>query len=100
MIHKIYSVYDAKSEAYLPPFYMQTRGQAVRAISDCANDKDHNFGRHPKDYTLFEMGEFDDTHGSFDLQLSPEPIANCVELVLPTDQPDMFSDENEKWDKK
>lgn len=65
MIKKVFSVYDEKSEAYLQPFYLDTVGQAIRAITDCVNDNNHAFCRHTADYTLFQLGEFDDSCGSF-----------------------------------
>jgi len=60
MIVKMFTVYDSKAELYLPPFYNQTTGQAVRAFGDTCNQKDHPFNKHPEDYTLFELGTFDD----------------------------------------
>jgi len=60
MVKKIFAIYDEKAEAYLQPFFLDTVGQAIRAITDCLNDPDHNFSRHTADYTLFLIGEFDD----------------------------------------
>ena len=60
MVKKIFTVYDEKSEAYLQPFFLDT-GQAIRAITDCLSDPNHNFSRHTADYTLFLIGEFDDS---------------------------------------
>ena len=60
MLHKIFSVFDSKAELYLTPFFMKTKGEAVRGFEDVANDKNSAIGRHPEDYTLFELGEYDD----------------------------------------
>ena len=65
MIKKVFTVFDEKSEAYLQPFFMDTIGQATRAITDCCNDPNHAFNRHTSDYTLFLLGEFDDLTGQF-----------------------------------
>ena len=65
MIKKVFTVYDDKSEAYLQPFFLDTVGQARRAITDCVNDVNHQFCKHPSDYTLFELGTFDDSTGEF-----------------------------------
>ena len=65
MIHRIFTVYDEKAEAYLPPFYFQAVGQAIRAFSDSANDPNHQFNKHPSDYTIFELGHFDDQDAKF-----------------------------------
>jgi len=65
MLRKVFSVFDDKSEAYLQPFFMETEGQARRAISDCVNDPGHQFSKHPADYTLFYICDFDDSVGQF-----------------------------------
>ncbi len=63
MNHRIFVVFDSKAAAYLPPFFMPEAGQAVRVFSDMVNDPTHAFGKHPEDYTLFEIGTFDDREG-------------------------------------
>lgn len=65
MKKKVFTVYDDKSEAYLQPFFLDTIGQATRAITDCVNDLNHQFGRHPADYSLFLLGEFDESTAEF-----------------------------------
>jgi hypothetical protein len=59
----IYSVYDSKAEAYLPPFFLPTKAAALRAFGDAALDPKHQFAAHPEDYTLFELGTYDETTG-------------------------------------
>lgn len=63
----IYSIFDSKARAFLPPFYLANDSLATRVFSDCANDSVHAFGKHPEDYSLFRLGEFDDALGTFDL---------------------------------
>lgn len=65
MIKKVFTVYDEKSQAYLQPFFLDTVGQATRAMTDCCNDPNHAFCRHTADYTLFQLGEYDDSKGVF-----------------------------------
>jgi len=75
---KIFSIYDEKAEAFLQPFFMETVGQAERALIDCLSDENHNFSRHSADYTLFQIGEFDQTTA----EITPLKIglSNLVEL--------------------
>ncbi len=68
MNHRIFVIFDSKARCYMPPFFMPEVGQAVRVFSDMCNDKSHAFGQHPEDYTLFEIGTFDDREGKL-LQL-------------------------------
>lgn len=63
MILKLFSVFDQKAGAYLPPFHFIAAGQAVRAFADTVNDPKSSLARHPADYTLFEVGTFDDLTG-------------------------------------
>jgi len=64
MIHKIYSVFDSKGESYTPPFFDNAEGRALRTFADCCNDEGHQFGKHPEDYTLFNLGTFCDSTGT------------------------------------
>lgn len=63
MIQKIYSIYDTKAQAFLPPFFMPNDDMAIRAVMDCLADPNHNFAAHPEDYGLVALGEFDDQLG-------------------------------------
>ncbi|WNK13435.1 MAG: nonstructural protein [Microvirus sp.] len=59
----MYSVYDNKAQAYLGPFCCVNSMVALRMFGDSASDVNHMFHRHPLDYHLFEVGEFDDQTG-------------------------------------
>lgn len=63
MVHRLFTIFDDKAEAYLPPFVLPGKGMAMRIFGDCVNSKDHQFGVHPEDYTLFDIGSFDDKTG-------------------------------------
>nr|UXQ88035.1 MAG: nonstructural protein [Microvirus sp.] len=60
-ILKIFTVYDHKAKAHLPPFFLPQDGMAERTFSDCCNNPEHQFGAHPEDYTLMSIGEFDES---------------------------------------
>nr|WAE43907.1 MAG: nonstructural protein [Microviridae sp.] len=81
MIHKIFAVYDSKVEAYLPPFFMAARGQAIRAFVDSATDSSTQLGKHPTDFTLFELGEYDDSNARFTIHLTPISLGIASELL-------------------
>jgi len=81
MIHRVFTVYDSKSEAYLQPFFLQTVGQAVRSITDCVRDSNHQFNRHPEDYTLFEIGSFEDNTAVFEVHKTPVSLGKCLEFI-------------------
>ena len=52
MIVKVFGIYDSKAEAYLPPFFMKSKGEAIRAITAHVNDSQHNFCKYAEDFTL------------------------------------------------
>lgn len=59
-----FSIYDTKAEAFMPPFFMPSIGLGVRAFGDVLRDPNSPIGKHPRDYELFKVGEFDDSTGS------------------------------------
>lgn len=85
MIQKIFSVYDKAAQAYLPPFFMPARGQAIRAFSDMVNSSDNQFGKHPEDYQLHELGEFNDDSGLITQKENPEPIGTGLDFLTKKD---------------
>lgn len=74
MILKIFSVFDNKAEAFARPFFVNTTGAAVRAFSDEANRADSDLCKHPQDFGLFELGEFDDATGLFTMPQAPKHL--------------------------
>lgn len=87
MLLQIFTVFDSKAEAYLPPFYMTTKGQAIRAFSDSVNDPTHVFMKHPEDYTLFLLGSFEDTTASFHVMETGLPLGKAIEYMVPREGP-------------
>jgi len=81
MIMKIFSIYDSKAEAYNSPFYMQTQSLAIRAFTDEANNESSQIGKHPADFTLFYMGEYDDHTASFTLEDTKISLGVASEFV-------------------
>lgn len=84
MILKIYSVYDSKTDAYVAPMFFQTKGQALRTFAEVANDKNHQIGKYSEDFTLFEIGEFNDNNCKFTLYDAPYSLGLALEFVKNT----------------
>lgn len=82
MEHHVFTVHDAKAEAFLPPFCLHQIGMAVRAFADAVNGADHQFAKHPEDYVLFRIGTFDDAKGVIDTLPGPVVVASGVEVLL------------------
>lgn len=73
-MQKIYSVFDSKVGAYLQPMFFRSKGEAIRSFSTAVSDSAHDFNKYAEDFTLFELGEWDQEKGV----LLPHPTALAV----------------------
>lgn len=59
------AIFDSASAAYLPPFVVATPMMALRQIRDtAARQPDHDFVRHGDQFTLFQVGWWDNEIGA------------------------------------
>lgn len=79
MVLNAYTLYDSKAVTYSPPFYCVAHGQAVRVVMDLANDVGNQVGRHPSDYTLYCVGQWNDATGT----VLPAEVREHISDVLP-----------------
>lgn len=81
MIVKMYSIRDAKAEVYLQPFFAPNNAVALRMVSQLLKDRNTLFATNPEDYSLFYLGDFEDSNCKFDLPNSIVHIVNVIDLV-------------------
>lgn len=81
MLYSMFSVFDAKADAFLPPWIMPRTTMAQRTFSDCVNSNDHQFAAHPEDYTLFQLGMWDDETGQLDQLPTPRSLGLALEYI-------------------
>lgn len=81
MILRAYSLYDNKALVYSPPFYAATDAAAVRMVGDTVADPQTSLSRHPSDYVLYLVGEFDDQKGLFSQAAPLVHIVDCAALT-------------------
>lgn len=84
MIQKIFTVLDHQAKAHIPPFFYPTEGLALRAFSDYCNNPDHPWGKHPEDYTLIGLGEYDEDSALMELLDVPQVYGIGVKFLHPT----------------
>lgn len=72
----MFAIYDDKAEAFIQPFFSPNQAVAKRQFSTAINTVDHAFNANAADYTLFELGEFDQSTGSFSLLGSNVNLGN------------------------
>lgn len=68
----MYTIRDAKAEAYMQPFFAPTLGVAMRYLTTAMANLDHEFRVNSGDYALYEIGVFDEETGRVVCD-SPEP---------------------------
>jgi hypothetical protein len=85
MISLCFSVYDGAVKAFLPPFFCRTQGEALRSFSEAVNDAKHQFNRHASDYTLFLLGEYDDSSGVIAAVSAPQRVRSALECIVDDD---------------
>lgn len=78
---KIFSIHDGKAQFYGNPWYARTKMEAQRSFADIINDDAPNnlMAKHHSDYTLFELGDFDEQTGKIVLLDAPLPLGNGVD---------------------
>lgn len=59
------AVYDKLSGLYDPPFTVRHTTEALRQFEVLKKDENTRFGKHPGDYSLHHVAEYDDVHGKF-----------------------------------
>ena len=81
MIRRVYTVYDIKIEAYLQPFFALSKGDAIRDFVQVVNDKSTKIGLHPEDFTLFEIGTYDDSTAKLVAHTTPTALGVAIEFI-------------------
>lgn len=76
----VFSVFDAAVNAFMPPFYMRTKGEAIRAFTEASNDASKPFKANKTDYALFLLGVWDDATGLTECPMVAERVIGAHEL--------------------
>lgn len=87
MKYVVCAVYDNAAACFGRPIFTSAVGAAVRSLTDEVNRKaqDNQMHAHAKDFSLFELGTFDDSNGRFELLALPEKICDAISLQLTGD---------------
>lgn len=82
---KMFTVYDSKVNAYLNPIFLRSKGEAIRVFTETVNSSDHMIAKNPEDYTLFELGSWDECSCKFVLNSTPISVGLALEFVRSSD---------------
>lgn len=82
MRYVIVSVFDRATQAYARPVFVRSEREALRSFTDevLRVDPANELAKHPGDFELWYVGEFDDSSGQFEV-LDARCIAHGRELV-------------------
>lgn len=80
---QVYAVKDLKVCAYMQPFMQNAKGQALRTFGDTVADKTTMFSKHPEDFELYHIADYDDATGKYVCPDIPELCARAIDFVTP-----------------
>lgn len=59
MIKKVFAIYDEKADYFMKPFLLDEIAEARRVFGDAIADEKTAVCKHPADYRLYMLGQFD-----------------------------------------
>lgn len=80
-ILKVYAIRDAATDSYQRLLCSISRGEMVRSFIDVCNDPNAPFQKHPNDYLLFELGEWDSQSGDFKQYKTPVMLGSANDFL-------------------
>lgn len=83
MMRYVVSVYDRALDAFGQPWFVPALGAAIRAFSDEVNNVGSPPNKHPDDYDLYHLGEFDESTGAFTNLEKPVQLAIGKQQLIP-----------------
>lgn len=78
---KLYSVYDSVAETWGKPFPMKNKGEAIRGFAQACSDPQTALYQNPEDYTLFEIGEWDEDNGNLIMHDAKVSCGVAIEFI-------------------
>lgn len=81
MLFTVFSIFDSAIKTWLPPMYARNKGEMLRNFADAVQDANSKLAKHPGDYSLFELGTFDDDKCIFDMLKAPVRLCLALDFV-------------------
>lgn len=75
------AIFDRGVASFGRPFFVPHINAAMRAFTDEVNNSQSDLFKHPEDYDLYELGEFDDSSGKFVLVENPKFLVSALSLI-------------------
>jgi hypothetical protein len=83
MLLYVIAVKDRAADMFNRPFFVPHRNIAVRDFTDEVNrsSPDNALNKHPDDFDLYLLGQFDDSNGAFIREGSPTVLVRAKDVV-------------------
>lgn len=83
MITQVFAVRDRQAQAYGNPFFMHTKGLAIRSFTQEVTRKDASnmLNLHPEDFDLYCLGSYDDSDGMLHPLTPPECVIQGTQAI-------------------
>lgn len=81
MLVKLFCIYDSKVSTWSSPLPFKHSGDALRWFIERVNSKDNNIGKYPSDFTLFEIGCFNESTGILEQLKAPLSLGIGIEFL-------------------
>ncbi len=84
MLHFIICVKDRAADVFNRPFFGPHRNVAIRDFTDEVNRvaADNQLNKHPDDFDLYLMGQFNDNAGEFLVDMDPILLVRAKDLLI------------------
>lgn len=86
MIMTVFAIYDSGVSTWMVPIFARNKGEIMRSFIEAVNNPESKFFKHPADYTLFEIGTWDDDKCVFDLLKTPVRLGVAIEYLQKNDK--------------
>lgn len=68
---KVVAVFDSAVESFGQPFFVPALGAATRSFVDEVNNPESQFFKHPSDFELYHLCDFESASGEFRADARP-----------------------------
>lgn len=75
---ELFTIYDSKTHAYHQPLFFVNEDVAKRAFALGANDPASFLYQSPTDYSLFQLGVWDDDHATIEMLPAPHCLGSAA----------------------
>lgn len=80
----LFAIYDQAAKVYMRPYPAPSTGEAIRDFIDQVNEKGTPLNKHPEDYSLWEVGVFDDQDATITSANPPKCLVKAHEAITNT----------------